>query len=1380
ICCIVEDLPHKFTMELHGNSKLQDGHIYLGTNQHDQMHTSHGDEAGSFGVKVQVQGIQGRPYVVLNGQGMSSQSPAYPDVFLMDQMQKEYVSTMNGQASSIQSPLMDHRSIRQLQIPSPEVPLFTVNGSLPSPLLNYHRHPELLKPYDPRSNSLDLQEFPHQVKNKANSELNQFNMTNLSPVCAPHVMVKRARIPLPGPGKERTQDQLISGVPSAESIPYRQSHIICRLSVPDHSTDPRQPSQRIGRARHRTPMGPEERRRSRSVGESISGNSSRTSPVPVAVRRAEEGAGVAPALTLVSASQNDCLSRLRTGESMLRAGIRSLTAAQFEERQNERMMSPRSGRIICRMDRGTLSRSLQQNGDHSSPEREAQVTPDILKGQRDILHQPGEDAAKVVLFNYLKEGSGEGDAIIKQKVNLLFEKIQMLRLGTVQSMEELSVSVAEVKELQDRVALLESQVTQLKQQLEEEIKKRESLSEANDKSAKKVKTLLEKLSKSEQEQVSLRQRLTDMEKELQASLEKLLQMKREREQSRAEARGLQKQLSDIHDELDSTKSTEQDERDTILKEIANLRLEFQELQQMQEEQEEVLHWKERELTALQGALQEEISAHAKEMDTLKEQHKEEVQKFLKAAEESKEASEKQVVAPLPKSMAYMAQKKAEVEAERSTSQAQVQELTLTRDQLLGQVDSLETQITSLNNIIQQAKRQENQLRERLEELMEEKQRLEEEFFEVRQQEEDMCGANRALTRHLEDTQSELSRMNQEYRQLKERLREEERHAEQLTHSKQELEEERRRQDSACEKLQQEINAVLLGSERETQRLQDEVDETREQSVKELGILHTQLQSTQTELEKHTRAALDCQKEMCALEAELAQREGELEQAEAKCKQLECRVEELQECSKSTQDDRDRQVKLMEARVVQLQEALSDEHNSGGLMMQRMERVQEQVEQIRAELLQERAARQELECDKISLERQNKDLSSQVSHLEGSQRSGQEGLVSRLELRIRELEERLLEEERDSSILQQANRKLERKMKEITMQGNDEQLSLQNQRDQLIVRLKMLKRQLDEAEEEIERLEHTKKKLQRELDEQQETNGQLQCQLSALRTELRSHPNTATHLILFGCGSVAQTVLSRNMLSESLTIHLGFTIGLMMGIYVSGGVSGGHLNPAVSLAMVILGRLKIWKFPIYVLAQLLGGFVGAAGVFGLYYDAFMDFTGGILSVTGISATGHIFSSYPGRHLTVLGGFVDQVIGTGSLVLCILAITDGKNIGAPKGVEPLAIGLIILGISVSMGMNCGYPVNPARDLGPRLFTAVAGWGMEVFSTADYWWWIPVAGPLTGGITGAVVYFLLIELHHSNHSEKASEESEKDEDEDEEEDSSLKDKYEMITMS
>ncbi|KAM9423792.1 aquaporin-9-like isoform 2-T2 [Salvelinus alpinus] len=202
------------------------------------------------------------------------------------------------------------------------------------------------------------------------------------------------------------------------------------------------------------------------------------------------------------------------------------------------------------------------------------------------------------------------------------------------------------------------------------------------------------------------------------------------------------------------------------------------------------------------------------------------------------------------------------------------------------------------------------------------------------------------------------------------------------------------------------------------------------------------------------------------------------------------------------------------------------------------------------------------------------------------------------------------------------------------------------------------------------------------------------------------------LILFGCGSVAQTVLSKGALGEPLTIHIGFTLGVMMAVYVAGGVSGAHVNPAVSLAMVVLGKLPIKKFPVYVAAQFLGAFAGSCAVYGLYYDALMEHTGGVMQVTGVNATANIWASYPAKHISVLGGFVDQVIGTAALILCILAIIDGKNIGAPKGMEPLCIGLIIMAIGVSMGLNCGYPINPARDLGPRLFTAVAGWGMEVF--------------------------------------------------------------------
>ncbi|XP_062859113.1 cingulin-like protein 1 isoform X2 [Trichomycterus rosablanca] len=989
-------------MEFHETSR----HMHQEDNNYDQIRTAHSDRSGSFGVKVQVQGIQGHPYVVLNGK--SSEPPAHRDVLFMDQQHR----ATNGQASSVQGPLMDYRSTRQMNISS-LVPS-SVN-SPPSALLNSQRHPSLLRPCD--------------IRSSAHSDLNQFS-TN-APFHASNVMVKRARIPLPGAGKVSTKGHLNSREAAAESVPCRPSHIVCRLSVPYSDEDHRQSLQRIGRVRHRNQVNSEDRRRSQSAGTSSSGGSSRTSPVPARVQVVGKEASAAPALTAGRLSCNNSISKLRTVESIYTADIRTLTAAQFEGLKglkNERLQEPRSGDIYR-----DLPRCFQQNGDHSKTERGVKAPPDILKGQQELLDQPDEDATKLVLFNYLKEGSVEDNEVIRQKVNLLFEKIQMFRSYAAQDVEEISRSEARVKDLQDKRAELGSHVTELKQHLEEEIKKRKNLSEKSEKITEELKKLQDNLSKSEQEQVSLRQRLTDIEKELQASLEEVLLLKRERERSRAEAKSLQQQLSDMHDELDNAKSSENQERDTVLQELVNLRMEFQDLQQVHEEQEEMLHWKERELIALKGALEEEILAHAQEVEMLKEQHKQEIQKLLKVTEDAKE------------SITAVAQKKIEVEAEMKTSRAQIEELTLDKELLLGQIHSLETQITTLSNIIQQSKSQEKQLKERLNKLMEEKQLLEEEFSEVRQQEEDMCSANRALTRHLEDTQSEFTRLNQEHRQLKERLRDEERQVEELRQSKRELEQERRKQDKTFEELQEEL---------------------------------------------------------CGLEAELAQREAEVEQAELKCKQLEMTVEELQESSKTTQNDRDRQVKLLEVRVTHLQEALAEEHSSGDDMMDKMEKMKEEVELVRADLLQEREVNQDLECDKISLERQNKDLKSRVFYLEGSQRSEREGLVSKLELRIQELEERLLEEERDKNTLQQANRKLERKIKEMTLQVNDEQLLLQNQRDQLTLRLKTLKRQLDEAEEEIERLENSKKKLQRELDEQQESNEELHSQLSVLRTELR--------------------------------------------------------------------------------------------------------------------------------------------------------------------------------------------------------------------------------------------------------------------------------------
>uniref|UniRef100_A0A8D2CS07 Aquaporin 9 n=1 Tax=Sciurus vulgaris TaxID=55149 RepID=A0A8D2CS07_SCIVU len=235
------------------------------------------------------------------------------------------------------------------------------------------------------------------------------------------------------------------------------------------------------------------------------------------------------------------------------------------------------------------------------------------------------------------------------------------------------------------------------------------------------------------------------------------------------------------------------------------------------------------------------------------------------------------------------------------------------------------------------------------------------------------------------------------------------------------------------------------------------------------------------------------------------------------------------------------------------------------------------------------------------------------------------------------------------------------------------------------------------------------------------------------------------MIVLGCGSVAQAILSRGHFGGIVTINVGFAMAVVMAIYVTGGISGGHINPAVSFAMCLFGRMKWFKLPFYVGAQFLGAFVGAATLFGIYYDGLMSFAGGKLLIVGENATAQIFATYPAPYLSLVNAFADQVVATMFLLLIVFAIFDSRNLGAPKGLEPVIIGLLIIVISSSLGLNSGCAMNPARDLSPRLFTALAGWGFEVFTAGNNFWWIPVVGPLVGAVIGGLLYVLLIEIHH-----------------------------------
>jgi MIP family channel proteins len=228
------------------------------------------------------------------------------------------------------------------------------------------------------------------------------------------------------------------------------------------------------------------------------------------------------------------------------------------------------------------------------------------------------------------------------------------------------------------------------------------------------------------------------------------------------------------------------------------------------------------------------------------------------------------------------------------------------------------------------------------------------------------------------------------------------------------------------------------------------------------------------------------------------------------------------------------------------------------------------------------------------------------------------------------------------------------------------------------------------------------------------------------------------LIVFGVGVVAQTVLSKGANGTALSINIAWGLAVTMGCYVCAGVTGAHLNPAVTVALAIHRRFPWRKVAPYAVAQMAGAFVASAVVFVTYHEALGAFDGGVRQVLGAQGTAGIWATYPQPFLSTFpGGFIDQVVGTALLVGVIFGITDSRNSPAPAGLAPVVVGLLVVLIGATFGFNAGYAINPARDFAPRLFTAVAGWGTEVFRAGNAWWWVPVVAPIVGGVLGGWAY-------------------------------------------
>lgn len=240
----------------------------------------------------------------------------------------------------------------------------------------------------------------------------------------------------------------------------------------------------------------------------------------------------------------------------------------------------------------------------------------------------------------------------------------------------------------------------------------------------------------------------------------------------------------------------------------------------------------------------------------------------------------------------------------------------------------------------------------------------------------------------------------------------------------------------------------------------------------------------------------------------------------------------------------------------------------------------------------------------------------------------------------------------------------------------------------------------------------------------------------------------TLMVFFGTGCVA--ALKAAGASFGLwEISLIWGMAVSLAIYLSAGISGAHLNPAVSIALCLFAGFERRKLPLYIAAQVCGAFCGASLVYLLYVSLIVDVEQTRLMVRGSQASlelAAVFATYPHPSISVGQAFAVEVIITGVLMAVIMALIDDRN-GLPRGaLAPLLIGVLVAVIGSSMGPLTGFAMNPARDFGPRLMTFWAGWGDVVFTGGRDlpYVLVPLLAPIIGACLGAAGYRLLIARH------------------------------------
>lgn len=184
-----------------------------------------------------------------------------------------------------------------------------------------------------------------------------------------------------------------------------------------------------------------------------------------------------------------------------------------------------------------------------------------------------------------------------------------------------------------------------------------------------------------------------------------------------------------------------------------------------------------------------------------------------------------------------------------------------------------------------------------------------------------------------------------------------------------------------------------------------------------------------------------------------------------------------------------------------------------------------------------------------------------------------------------------------------------------------------------------------------------------------------------------------------------------------------------------------MNPAVTITFWAFSGFPASKVPKYILAQFLGAFTGAALLYSMIEPAISQFDGGVRHILGDFGTAGIFGTYPPLYVGIGSAVASEIVGTCLLLLIIMVSGHPNNIPF-RTAQGLMISAGVMTICLGLGYTSGFSINPARDLGPRFFTAVAGWGFDVFTVHHYYAFVPMLAPLAGGLLGGLIYTMFID--------------------------------------